>query len=152
MTLLDHHTNFDLNNAFDMVLLSDSLMIGDSLSFLNQPANQGLARCPDGTGDFQPTTTLTPKAVNICELNLLDEEVPFSISLSPNPTTGMVNPAFQGDLIPQSIQLVNMLGQVVLEGNGSSRQLDLTDLASGLYVARVSLVGRRPLFVKIVRQ
>ena len=152
VTLLDHHTNFDLNNAFDMVLLSDSLMIGDSLSFLNQPANQGLARCPDGTGDFQPTTTLTPKAVNICELNLLDEEVPFSISLSPNPTTGMVNLAFQGDLIPQSIQLVNMRGPVVLEGNGSSRQLDLTDLASGLYVARVSLVGRRPLFVKIVRQ
>ena len=152
VTLLDHHTNFDLNNAQDMIVLSDSLIIGDTLTFFNQPSNQGMARCPDGTGDFQPTTTLTPRASNVCELNSLADANPATLTVYPNPSTGLVNLYLEGDAQTMRVELLNLMGQQLMRWEGSAKQLDLTDLPSGLYIARVSLANRAPVLVKIVRQ
>ncbi|MCD6018175.1 MAG: Arylsulfotransferase [Bacteroidetes bacterium] len=79
----------------------------------------------------------------------LDELSGNTISIHPNPTTGIIDI----DLNYQNpnnllLQVYDQLGNLVMQKENHSR-LDLTELANGVYHMSISLDGKKPVYKKI---
>ncbi len=80
-----------------------------------------------------------PTVVENCEAFVSVEEVAdeVSVALYPNPSNGVVNLEFS-NVDFTSVEIMNSLGQVIENFDLSNQQtLTISDLASGVYIARV---------------
>ena len=149
-TLLDYHTNFNLSNLGEPIILSDSSgTLLDSVQYSIQVADQGFARCPDGAGVFQATAILTPQAVNICSALGISqpEKSTDDILIYPNPASDKIIILSNGI---KQIQIFNTMGQVVYEKQFSSiinATIDLSSFNQGIYFVRVNHVTVKKLIV-----
>jgi hypothetical protein len=56
--------------------------------------------------------------------------------LYPNPTKGIVY--ISPDINSENIQIINLMGQVVLNASSDSKRLDLSELKSGVYIVKIN--------------
>jgi len=68
----------------------------------------------------------------------LDEVYTKSISVHPNPTNGILNISSNEKI--NFVQVANMLGQVVasFKGENNLQRIDLSNLSTGIYIAKIS--------------
>ncbi len=140
VTYIDAHTNFNLNSLVDTIILGDGISISDNAYFTAQVADQALARCPNGTGVFQNTTSLTPRLSNICSVSVQDINFDPIVKIYPNPTTTMFTLEIENNQAVD-IKLVDMNGHLTLhETNKNSMILvDVSQLTRGAYLAAITL-------------
>lgn len=127
-TLIDMHTNFNLSNTGDAVVLSNGQLVIDSIQFGNQTADYAMARCADATGSFTPVTDRTPRSVNACPSSLNDASE-IKMKLMPNPATSTFRIEYDGTV--SSVVLYSVAGEEVL----ATKELNINveSLAQGCY-------------------
>jgi len=74
----------------------------------------------------------------------IEELTSSTIEVSPNPSNGIINIASAQDMDGVSLNVVNLVGQTVMntEINGMTQTLDLTNLNKGIYLMNFSKEGR----------
>ena len=154
-TLIDYHTNFNLNSVIDSVfMVNDLFAIADSSTFSSFVTDASFARCPDGTGLFQFTSSLTPRATNICTGVSVDaiNNQPV-ISVYPNPASDKLNYSLQNNFDLNKIEINNLIGQLVYQKNPDTNpSIDISNLSLGIYfVSFIDLGGARQIF-KIIKE
>jgi hypothetical protein len=85
------------------------------------------------TDQFCGVATLEVEVTNT-NTSSIDEEVPFEISLYPNPTSGLVN--IQSS-VPVDIVVYNVIGEVISSAK-NAKQFDLSDQPSGIYMVQLT--------------
>ncbi len=154
-TLLDYHTNFNLNSLGDSVfMVNDVFAFADSSTFSSFITDQAYARCPDGTGSFQLTFSPTPRATNSCTSSIDISAVAINeISIYPNPGTGEINYSFNSAYDLKSIEIKNITGQTIKILNPSlDSTIDISMLAQGMYFISFIDTYKKQLLIKLVKQ
>ncbi|MBP7272225.1 MAG: CotH kinase family protein [Saprospiraceae bacterium] len=138
-----YHANFKISKSGDEVLLSKDVdaaaVLLDSLQFLDQTDDASLARCPDGTGEFQPTILPTFGAANICTSVGTEDISATAIRIFPNPTSGALH-IVSDDAIIQNIVVYNVLSQIIWTTNTATQQqiIDSSRWQKGMYYIRIN--------------
>ena len=74
-------------------------------------------------------------------VNNINTASPFTVS--PNPTTGKIQIHVDGSNQPTKIEVLNTLGQVVMQQERATKPLDLSSLNNGLYFIRITDKGHQ---------
>jgi len=87
----------------------------------------------DGNHTWTHTDTLSMSKLDVDETILSKQK----IELYPNPTTGLITVSTQKDI--EQIQLIDLTGRLLKQWKdvGRSKELDLADLASGVYYLHI---------------
>ncbi|MBK7147432.1 MAG: CotH kinase family protein [Bacteroidetes bacterium] len=128
-TYVDLHTNFNLSNTGDALILSDGTTIFDSLSYGNQAPDAAIARCADGTGNFVAVTDRTPSAVNSCSSSIYEVQE-MAVTLVPNPTAAKLSVQSEEEIL--NIDILSLHGERLLSTN--DKTIDLSSLPAGCYL------------------
>lgn len=68
----------------------------------------------------------------------IEEEIVNNISVYPNPTKGQLTIDIDYDLNNETIEIINLLGEIVFQQQAlSTQQIDLSNFDKGLYVIRI---------------
>lgn len=143
-TLLEFHTNFELNNTNDALYLSQgtAATLADTLVWANLTQDQSWSRCPDGAGSPTITDTASPRAANICLVGInTTTNQASTVQLYPNPATYTLQVQSQQPI--QQLSLTDLLGKTVYQltpanSNTYSHQIDLRQLPKGLYICQIN--------------
>ena len=131
------HCNFKLLDSGEEIILSKGSSVLDSISFGFQGADISIARCPDGTGTFAPSSTASYNASNcvvgINEMNMAN----VSLTVFPNPANEEVTiTSSTNDVL--SMVVLNMMGEVVLsEELHSALKINTSALSQGIYFVTI---------------
>lgn len=128
-TYVDLHTNFNLSNTGDALILSDGSAIFDSLSYGNQAPDAAMARCADGTGNFVSVNDRTPRAVNSCGSSIYEVQE-MAVTLVPNPTAAKLSVQSEEEIL--SSDILSLQGERLLSTN--DKTIDLSALPTGCYL------------------
>lgn len=134
------HAGFKLSGSGESLLLGyASGLILDSLSFGAQTADHSLARCPDGTGDFELTANTTPGYANSCATGVAspDDEL-AGLRLYPNPADASFTVQHEGDA-ELRFGLYDLHGRLLLDESLGAEPLlvSTAGLPAGLLYYRV---------------
>ena len=145
------HTSFKLSAAAESVILSDaSGTVIDEVSYLDQATDISYGRYPNGTGNFQ-TMSPTFNAENMVTTGTSDSEMEAVVlKVFPNPARNEITVS-AGEVLT-SVLVFNLTGQVVSEHfpNGTEEQIDVSQLAGGMYFIRAVTRDERVLSQKIM--
>ena len=135
ITYLDAHTNFNLNSVTDTIILSDGTLLGDNSYFSSQVADQAMARCPDGSGSFQFTTSLTPRLSNLCNVSVQDINNNSLFSVYPNPSSTNVNIDIENENTI-ALKIIDISGKLIYQNNQIQKNivLDVSTYTKGMYM------------------
>jgi len=132
----------------------DAAGLGKTLEFIDGSdhqcyADSWFAGCPGGSpgAAFDPTC---PPIISVNEVAGLDSQV----LVYPNPTTGLINVAIEGDFI-SSVRLFDMFGRYVREsGNVGTTMttMDLTEVPSGIYLLVTQTAKGNRLVSRIIKE
>lgn len=131
------HANFKLSSSGEnVILLNSNRQIVDQVSFGTQVTDQGLARVPNGTGNFviqMPTFGFN----NNLSTDLAGvSSVVDAISVSPNPAGNLVR-VYSSATYSQTLEVLDRTGRLVYTNNFSgSHLINTAELANGLYFVR----------------
>jgi hypothetical protein len=146
-TYLEMHTNFNLSNTGDAIVLSNGTSVFDSITYGNQIADAAMGRCADGSGNFVNVVGRTPRAVNDCtsgvELNSND----VAIRIFPNPTENMLN--VMSDVELKSVEVFSLNGDCMIATNQAN--ITLSQLASGSYIVKVTTADNKIWRSKLIK-
>jgi len=146
VTYLDMHTNFNLSNSGDQLLLSNGAQVFDSTSFGVVATDYGVGRCADGVGSFASIVNRTPRAINDCTTAVAQLDA-SRLSLFPNPTsTGFT---LLSDVAIMNIAVYSLSGELLLITDHQS--VDLSALASGMYVVKATLPNAQIWHSRVVK-
>ena len=104
-------------------------------------------------------TGTTPALAEITDNNFngVDQVLSdINVTLTPNPTQGLVNVQFQAaPTVPMTIEVFNLLGERISRManqnlDGASVQLDLSNQAAGVYFVHISAEGSTPVVKRVV--
>ncbi len=134
------HANFKLAGSGESLLLgyANGLLL-DSLSFGTQTADHSVARCPDGTGDFELTSNTTPGYANSCATSVfLPENDLADVRLFPNPADASFTVQQDGQA-ELRFELYDLNGRQLLAESVGAEPLRIStaDLPAGLFYYRV---------------
>jgi CotH kinase protein/Lamin Tail Domain/Secretion system C-terminal sorting domain len=138
-TVGKYHANFKLSKSGEfLALLNASGQMLDSLTFGSQVDDRSLSRMPNGTGSFViKASTFGKNNESATATNELENI--GKITLAPNPTTGELNIATDGDPL-SNLSVLNSIGQVMLSVKGIDNQqytLDLSNYPNGFYFVKI---------------
>lgn len=134
------HANFKFSADGEQVILSDaSGAIMDSISFGPLDADVSMARCPDGTGDFEETEPATFNALN-CSLGVGELAEASEIEVYPNPAGKELNIRIGKSAGTNEVMIFNLAGAKIFETNikTNSFQLDVSSFENGVYILNVN--------------
>ncbi|MHC1706325.1 MAG: CotH kinase family protein [Bacteroidales bacterium] len=132
------HGGFKLSGGGERLILSYPGLVIDSVSFGQQAEDVSYARCPNGTGPFQPLTP-TFNALN-CNASGFLEHQAGQFRIFPNPASGVVIIESDREEI-NTIEISNFLGQQVFFSDQHSERntsIDVTSFHPGLYFVRIN--------------
>lgn len=107
------------------------------------------AKCSDGTySDWARTTFTTAGGTGIAENGAA------LLTISPNPTTGVLRCSFNNELTNARLQVFDVFGKLLMEQpvTENTTVLDLSDRASGVYFLRVVSDNKVVTTQKVVRR
>ena len=160
-------SNGGMDDRFDFILFSDEIFMGENLiryvdrsyyavgndgQHFNQSINQGgnsavSATVAQALFDASDHLPVTLKLSVYAQLGVGEAVAAESFRVYPNPTGGLLNVDVVGTA---AYQITNVMGQVVKVGTvGDTHQVDVGNLASGLYFIHVN--GGVAKFVKETR-
>jgi hypothetical protein len=145
-TLVDMHTNFNLSNTGDAVILSNASTVLDSVVFGNQPADAAMGRCADGTGSFVTLTTRTPRAVNDCTSGVYEVES-AEVQLFPNPASDVLYVTSNEALT--AVEVFALSGERVV--TSTENLTNVSWLASGSYIVKVTTRENKTWHSKLIK-
>lgn len=133
--------------------LSDAT--ADSLPVLIDPADLFGA----GATSWSVVETLIGQAAASFAWVLFDDEalsvsdsVIEGLSISPNPTNGIVNINLPSNLAIDAVNVYDIAGREVMNFNTDVRAIDLTNLSTGVYIAQLTTIEGSTQTVRIVKQ
>ncbi len=132
-TYVEMHTNFNLSNTADALILSDGVSVFDSISYGNQAPDACLARCADGVGNFVSITDRTPRGVNSCSSSVSDVN-DLQLLLMPNPASSVLHVLTDEEIV--SAEIISLHGERVLSAR--EKKIDVSQLSSGCYLVMVT--------------
>jgi len=132
-----NHTNFKLSKAGETLSLFDAEgVLVDQIVFSEQRADVSYGRSSDGADSLVYFEVPTPRASNSGTSRIASDRA-NDLLIYPNPSSGRF---FIDNLgLYQTAVVYSLTGRVLKEIRIADRQIDLTDLASGLY--NLVLVG-----------
>ncbi|NVK66325.1 MAG: T9SS type A sorting domain-containing protein [Flavobacteriales bacterium] len=112
---------------------------------------------PDyGCGEYryyieQAGTVLDSVSITVCKTLDVEELVPLTISLAPNPANDFFK-VTTNNVKDATIKMVDVLGNVVLKETalGISKTIETTHLRNGIYFVSVQAEGQRPINRKVI--
>lgn len=146
-TYLEMHTNFNLSNTGDAIVLSNGANVFDSITYGNQVADAAMGRCADGSGNFTTVATRTPRAVNDCTSGVGQNVDELTIRMFPNPTESMLNVVSDVEL--KSVEVFSLNGSCVVATNQNF--INVSQLASGSYIVKVTTLENKTWRSKLVK-
>jgi hypothetical protein len=131
------HCNFKLLNSGEQIILSNSTSVLDSISFGYQGADISMARCPDGTGNFSPSSTPTYNESNCAVgINEINTDL-ISFVVFPNPANEDFTIQCNTNVI-LPIKVINIMGEIVLEDElHQSLTINASTLSQGIYLVKI---------------
>lgn len=133
------HANFKLSSAGESVILAYANgTIIENISFGTQTADMGYARIPNGTGNFviqSPTYNANNEFLSVSAA-----EFKQNLTVSPNPTSGLINIQNRNYNI-QKIELYNLQGQLLNSqefNNQTSVSYDISAYPTGVYLMTIN--------------
>lgn len=132
-----YHANFKLSkNGETLMLFNPQLQKLDSLTFGAQQDNRGLARIPNGTGNFvikAPTFNANNEsATNTTNL----EATPSVMRLFPNPANDQIKIELEGN-INGKVLIFNAVGQLVYQENAQAQTIiGVQNWTTGVYLIK----------------
>jgi PKD repeat protein len=143
--------------------MTDGAMYADSYEWMITPAEAGtisgtgMTATVEWTMDWEGTAMISVQGVNDCGSGSVSEDFEVlcsvctgvneasldkTISIFPNPTTGILNITVEENLDNVKVSVINLLNETVLSTstsleNGKTLSLDLTNQPSGLYFIRI---------------
>lgn len=83
----------------------------------------------------------------------IDENTLSAVSLTPNPTNGLVNINVPNNRGIQQLKICNLLGSTVLEvAKMQGNTIDVSSLSAGVYIVRVVTTNGKENFAKLVKK
>jgi hypothetical protein len=133
------HANFKLASGGEYVLLCNANgTVLDSVAFGALNTDNSWGRCPNGYGSWINYSWGGCGGWNICPTEVEESSADRGIAVYPNPTSDVLNVV---NVAGGSVRydLVSATGQVVSSGTfvDQNNQLELTDLATGIYILMV---------------
>lgn len=133
------HTNFKLSASGEELMLSNSTrVVFDSVSYGPQNPDVAYARCANATGPF---SSIYPTMGSFnCLTDVPETENRDAFSVFPNPASGSVTIQFQSPIKPHTIEIVNSIGQKLLElvTLGVSETVDISHFSPGVYLIEIN--------------
>jgi hypothetical protein len=131
------HCNFKLLNSGEKIILSNSTSVLDSVSFGAQGADISVARCPDGTGVFSPSSNPTYNSSNcVVGINEINMEL-VSLSVFPNPANEFITINCSANAV-LPVEVLNLMGDVVAKDVlQQTLNINTSALSQGIYLIRV---------------
>jgi hypothetical protein len=131
------HCNFKLLNSGEQIMLSNGITVLDSISFGFQGADISIARCPDGTGNFEASSTPSYNMSNcLVGVNEINMEL-ASLSVFPNPVNEELTVTCSANAV-LPIEVLNVIGEVVLkEELHQTLKINTSTFSQGIYFLRV---------------
>ncbi|MFZ4547657.1 MAG: CotH kinase family protein [Bacteroidales bacterium] len=130
------HASFKLSASGERVALTHATSgVLDSISFGVQTNDISMQRCPDASGDFIFATP-SFSDTNNCTTSITEEISDPKLSVFPNPCVKYVH-IQSPDLVINTVRVINMVGQVVLQKQGintNKLDFDFSHLPCGLYI------------------
>lgn len=152
-----------------LIMQGDSAIIGNNLNeaaiFSWQPsAGLSCANCPNPKASPTITTTYTVTktqcksvtsdviTLTVSPTGINELTINNAITLLPNPTNGCVT--INSKLEMQQVEIINLAGQILLQENVNDKthQLQLQNLAEGIYFVRVVHENGMVLTKKVIKQ
>ncbi len=138
-----YHMNFKLSAAGEILMLLDvANNVVDSLGWGLQIADQGLARVPNGTGNFViqgPTFSANNNSVGLNE----DISLPVQLSVYPNPAADLVQIQMFDDQ-QRDLEIYNAIGQPVERiAYSSFYSIATTTWPVGIYYVRCGEASKK---------
>ncbi|MCL1968378.1 MAG: T9SS type A sorting domain-containing protein, partial [Bacteroidetes bacterium] len=95
--------------------------------------------CPDGIGVSAPVLLSLSKCKDTIPISVNEKEI-SSFKIFPNPASREITIESEGNLMMNTIEVINFLGQTVITRpvTGSSVKLDVSNLNNGVYFVRVA--------------
>ncbi|GAA0729818.1 hypothetical protein GCM10009430_40370 [Aquimarina litoralis] len=88
------------------------------------------------TGTTVPLSTYGEPNISLNTLSVTEQELTDDISFYPNPTSNVININSKNDII-QSLEVVDVTGQILLDKKENLDVVDLTPFAAGLYYLNI---------------
>ncbi len=133
------HANFKLSVGGEYVLLCNaSGVVLDSVAYGIIATDNSWGRCPNGNGSWINYSWGGCGGWNICPTDVEESPEQSGVAVYPNPTTSILNVVNFGEETI-TYELVSSTGQVCMSGqfNDQNNQIDLSDLATGMYILMV---------------
>lgn len=130
----DRHANFKLKKGGEFIGLFDEKYNHfapiDTITYGQQETDLSSARLPNGFGDFEITTNVTPGSDNDISTDIKESNF-VEVNVFPNPTNGYL--MIEGDSKEiTALQIVDSKGRIVVEELEIGR-VDLSSIANGIY-------------------
>lgn len=129
------HANFKLSATGETIYLSDSYgEIVDLIAFTDQNTDMSYARIPNGTGDFIVTAPSFGTENSTTASNDDIESSTNSLTVYPNPSSGIITIQLNSVTTSQTIQIYNATGAVVKQLNlNNESTVDVSSWIPGIY-------------------
>jgi hypothetical protein len=132
----NRHCNFKLSASGDeLMLLNPSLEVVDKVVFGTQQADMGLARVPNGTGNFiiqGPTFSVSNNTVGVSEAAIPE----FSMLIFPNPALNRFTVRTKG-FSSSNLLIYNAIGQLMFESEmNTETEIESNSWPAGLYFVK----------------
>ncbi|MCD6018173.1 MAG: hypothetical protein K0S53_1294 [Bacteroidetes bacterium] len=132
------HCNFKLIDSGEEIILSKGTTVLDSVRFGFQGADISIARCPDGTGTFNPVSNPTYNTSN-CTVGIKDLRLNnIYVSVYPNPANqSFIICTFREN--ESEVQITNAVGEILLrETIEQKKEINTSGFSPGIYFIFVS--------------
>lgn len=134
------HADFKFSAGGENCILSyaDGTEV-ENIVFGAQTTDMGYARVPNGTGSFviqAPTFNANNESLSAAQF----EQFKASLKLYPNPTSNSLTIS-NNDFAIESVQVINLQGQVLYKSNALNQNevtIDLSNYANGMYLVNVN--------------
>ena len=134
------HVNFKLAASGESVYLvnSEGLII-DQVNFVDQTADIGYGRNPNGTGDFQKLLPTFNSANSMTTRTTTLDLPTIGLQVSPNPASHSFYLEIKEPIAQKrSVLIYNLAGKVVFQDTVFEiTQINVNEWASGMYIVRV---------------
>jgi hypothetical protein len=142
-----YHTNFNISKDSGSIVLSNGIVILDSVNYFTQLSDTAYGRLPNGSGAFTyliPTYGYENNSFPLYSSSIFSPKTHFV--LYPNPTNHSVTVSFHGR---KKVNIFNIFGQPVFSATANNNILiNTSNWTAGIYLVRCGNATQKLMIVK----
>lgn len=133
------HFDWDFDNTWDWLIEEKTRSVTNASPVLKSLNNQKAVLPVEMTTIISAIESIADDAI-------------VTISVSPNPTQGILTVSAGADITSVGIYSLNGSMLLSIPGNGNSLQADISAFVPGLYILRADITGQAPVIIKIIKK